>query len=130
EVPMGPRLRMSPDSERLRRMLVTQPGAGFLVCQAIYDWTLNAARATVKGSPPKDAEIIWSEGTVLATATAVANRIPEDSKRHSRKQIGQTLRRFSSGAKTVRDPNGVPRKFWAIDLENIRVWAEEEGWGD
>jgi len=129
-VPFGSRLRMEAHSERLRRMLVTQPGAGFLVCQAIYDWIIRGARSVrSSGEPVRDVEIQWHAGTVCATASAILHRLPDDSKRHSRKQIGQTLRRFATGQVSIR-VGDAPKRFWAVDLENIRVWADEEGWGD
>ena len=130
-VPFGPRLRMRPHAEGLRQMFVTQPGAGFAVCAAVYAWIVQAARAVEGGQHRPGEGWAWHGGRACASALAVLGRMPDDAKRPSRRSIGQTLRRFSPTSErvSVRTPEGVV-KLWPVDTAAIMAWAESEGWGD
>lgn len=126
-VPFGPRLRMRPCSEGLRQMFVTQPGAGGLVCAAVYAWILQAARALEAGGQPVGEGLLWHAGAVHATADAVEKRLPQDAQRPSRRSIAQTLKRFALGSERVLVDG---QRLWPIDTAAVRSWVESEGWGD
>lgn len=117
---------MAPHSTQLRHLLITQPGAGFLLCQAVYDWLLQSARAT---QPSTDLGIIWRDGGCWANAHGIHSRLPEDARRHTRRSIGQTLRRFGAESESLVF-DGLRRRYWRIDLTYVRSWAGAEGWGD
>ncbi len=131
KVPFGPRLRMAPHSESLRRLFITQPGAGFGVCAAAYGWMLQAARAVQAGQSPPGDGITWHAGQVCTTAHAIRERIPEDVKRPSRRAVSQALQRFAPGGERLSVRlRGAPAKLWPVDLDAVRTWVDAEGWGD
>lgn len=122
----GPRFRMAAPSDRLRTILTTQPGAGFVVCLAIYEAIVQWAKAIIQGqAPPMAPGFAWRDGVLGATAPAVHPRLRQDARRHSMRSVSQTLQRLAH--KRVRWGS---RSVYSVNLDAIRSWADDEGWGD
>lgn len=127
-VAFGPRLRMAPNSTSLYGLFVTQPGAGFGVCAAVYRWVVAQARSIEAGEPLRRDDAVWAHGTVCFSAAATHALMDEEDRRgQTKRSVGQALRRLSHTDERI-PVNG--KRLWPIDLTHVRSWCKEEGWGD
>ena len=118
----GPRLRLAPCSAKLRERLVTQSGAGFYVCRALYDWIVGPPEAR-----DRVPEIIVHEGHLCVQAKGVSKLLTLDRESPSGKSIGTILARLATPVGKVYHDR---KRYWQIDLANLIAWADTEGWGD